>query len=122
MINHSFVLLKINDFFSQKTEEDPNGDPAVIVAVDLQAMAPINGVIQLQGDITNVNTANEIISHFGNEKADLVVCDGAPDGNFLQPNFQLCMERTACRFPNNFQKMSRVSLDVYKIFFLNEFL
>ena len=26
-----------------------------IVAVDLQAMAPISGVIQIQGDITKVN-------------------------------------------------------------------
>lgn len=51
-----------------------------IIAVDLQAMAPLDGVIQIQGDITKVSTAEEIIKHFGNEKADLVVCDGAPDG------------------------------------------
>lgn len=50
-----------------------------IVAVDLQAMAPLPGVIQLQGDITEVSTAQKIISHFEGEKADLVVCDGAPD-------------------------------------------
>ncbi|XP_028397693.1 putative tRNA (cytidine(32)/guanosine(34)-2'-O)-methyltransferase [Dendronephthya gigantea] len=50
-----------------------------IVAVDLQAMAPLPGVIQIQGDITKVSTANEIISHFEGEHADLVVCDGAPD-------------------------------------------
>ena len=51
-----------------------------IIAVDLQAMAPIEGVVQIQGDITNVKTAEQIIAHFGNEHADLVVCDGAPDG------------------------------------------
>ena len=50
-----------------------------IVAVDLQAMAPIEGVTQIQGDITNTNTADKIIAHFDNEQADLVVCDGAPD-------------------------------------------
>uniref|UniRef100_H2ZIK3 Putative tRNA (cytidine(32)/guanosine(34)-2'-O)-methyltransferase n=1 Tax=Ciona savignyi TaxID=51511 RepID=H2ZIK3_CIOSA len=50
-----------------------------IVAVDLQAMASLPGVIQLQGDITNVSTAEAIISHFEGESADLVVCDGAPD-------------------------------------------
>ncbi|XP_072036230.1 tRNA (cytidine(32)/guanosine(34)-2'-O)-methyltransferase-like [Amphiura filiformis] len=50
-----------------------------IVAVDLQAMAPLPGVIQLQGDITKESTAKEIISHFEGEHADLVVCDGAPD-------------------------------------------
>lgn len=50
-----------------------------IVAVDLQAMAPLKGVIQLQGDITQVSTANTIIDYFKGESADLVVCDGAPD-------------------------------------------
>lgn len=63
--------------------KDESKKSPVIVAVDLQAMAPIPGVIQIQGDITNVATAEKIISHFGNEKADLVVCDGAPDGGFL---------------------------------------
>lgn len=51
-----------------------------IVAVDLQAMAPLPGVVQIQGDITKLSTAEEIISHFKGETADLVVCDGAPDG------------------------------------------
>lgn len=53
-----------------------------IIAVDLQAMAPIRGVIQLQGDITKESTANAIIAHFdktSDKKAQLVVCDGAPD-------------------------------------------
>lgn len=35
-----------------------------IVAVDLQPMAPIEGVLQIQGDITSASTAMEIISHF----------------------------------------------------------
>uniref|UniRef100_A0A8C3SY35 FtsJ RNA 2'-O-methyltransferase 1 n=1 Tax=Chelydra serpentina TaxID=8475 RepID=A0A8C3SY35_CHESE len=50
-----------------------------IVAVDLQAMAPLPGVVQIQGDITKVSTAQEIIQHFEGQPADLVVCDGAPD-------------------------------------------
>ena len=72
-------------------------DGAKIVAVDLQPMSPIEGmrknqaknlvcfrlcilgVICLQGDITSKDTADEIISHFDGQKADLVVCDGAPD-------------------------------------------
>ncbi|OZJ06611.1 putative tRNA (cytidine(32)/guanosine(34)-2'-O)-methyltransferase [Bifiguratus adelaidae] len=55
-------------------EEEPK-----IVAVDLQAMAPLEGVIQLQGDITKVSTAEQIISYFEGQLADIVVCDGAPD-------------------------------------------
>jgi tRNA (cytidine32/guanosine34-2'-O)-methyltransferase len=50
-----------------------------IVAVDLQEMAPIDGVKQLQGDITSKATADQIIGYFRGARADLVVCDGAPD-------------------------------------------
>ena len=49
-----------------------------IVAVDLQRMAPLDNVIQIHGDITKKETADQIIGHFEGEKADLVVCDGAP--------------------------------------------
>ena len=58
----------------------PDQDSSVkIVAVDLQAMAPLPGVTQIQGDITSELTAKEIISHFEGNHADVVVCDGAPD-------------------------------------------
>ena len=50
-----------------------------IVAVDLQEMAPIEGVECLKGDITSFDTAQRIISYFSGKLADLVVCDGAPD-------------------------------------------
>ncbi|XP_059608696.1 putative tRNA (cytidine(32)/guanosine(34)-2'-O)-methyltransferase [Phlebotomus argentipes] len=50
-----------------------------IIAVDLQAMAALPGVTQIQGDITKLSTAQAIINHFGEKKAELVVCDGAPD-------------------------------------------
>ncbi|KAL1429254.1 hypothetical protein MTO96_016469 [Rhipicephalus appendiculatus] len=53
-----------------------NPDDVKIVAVDLQAMAPLPGVIQLQGDITELRRSS--VTSKG-EKADLVVCDGAPD-------------------------------------------
>ncbi|XP_054290744.1 putative tRNA (cytidine(32)/guanosine(34)-2'-O)-methyltransferase [Macrosteles quadrilineatus] len=57
----------------------PDSQDVKIVAVDLQAMAPLPGVVQIQGDITKLTTAEEIIGHFKGESADLVVCDGAPD-------------------------------------------
>ncbi|KAJ3415282.1 putative tRNA (cytidine(32)/guanosine(34)-2'-O)-methyltransferase [Chytridiales sp. JEL 0842] len=62
-----------------KNIKPPNGIPPVIVAVDLQKMAPISGVTQLQGDITKQSTADAIIGNMHGELADLVVCDGAPD-------------------------------------------
>ncbi|KAB0352014.1 hypothetical protein FD754_016871 [Muntiacus muntjak] len=46
-----------------------------VVAVDLQAMAPLPGVLQFQGDITQLSTAKESIQHFEDCPADLVVVD-----------------------------------------------
>ena len=43
-----------------------------IVAVDLQAMAPISNVIQIQGDITKLTTAQSIVAHFEGQPAGLV--------------------------------------------------
>ncbi|KAJ9059341.1 tRNA (uridine-2'-O-)-methyltransferase trm7 [Entomophthora muscae] len=64
---------------SQQLIKEGDQDPPKIIAVDLQAMAPLPGVIQYQGDITKTSTAEKIISHFQGGLADLVVCDGAPD-------------------------------------------
>ncbi|CAG2113511.1 unnamed protein product [Medioppia subpectinata] len=50
-----------------------------IISVDIQAMAPMAGVIQIQGDITREDTARQIIDAMDGSTADLVVCDGAPD-------------------------------------------
>ena len=58
----------------QSSDENPN-----IVAVDLQPIAPLDGVRALQGDITNVDTAKAILQHFQEQRAELVICDGAPD-------------------------------------------
>ncbi|XP_012235646.2 tRNA (cytidine(32)/guanosine(34)-2'-O)-methyltransferase-like [Linepithema humile] len=71
---------KLNENYKRALENfGGDASPPKIVAVDLQAMAPLEGVIQLQGDITNTKTAEQIIAHFDNTQADLVVCDGAPD-------------------------------------------
>merc|ERR1711872_239723 len=61
---------------SERPEEER--DAVKIVAVDLQAMAPLPGVQQFQGDITKLATANKIVEMIDG-RADLVVCDGAPD-------------------------------------------
>lgn len=38
-----------------------------------------------------MSTAKEIISHFEGEEADLVVCDGAPDGNNIILLLNFCL-------------------------------
>ncbi|XP_069694297.1 tRNA (cytidine(32)/guanosine(34)-2'-O)-methyltransferase-like [Periplaneta americana] len=52
---------------------------AHIVAVDVQPMAPLQGVVEIKGDITKKETAAEIIEQFKGKPAQLVLCDGAPD-------------------------------------------
>lgn len=60
----------------------PNNRPSKenhIISIDLQEMAPIEDTIQLQGDITRKSTVDKILQVFEGKKAQLVVCDGAPD-------------------------------------------
>ena len=59
-----------------KNESD---EKPYIVAVDLQTMSPIPGVKCIKGDITSEATALQIIDALGGAKAQIVVCDGAPD-------------------------------------------
>jgi tRNA (cytidine32/guanosine34-2'-O)-methyltransferase len=66
---------------SNASEANDQGTDTIpdIVAIDLQPMAPIDGVLTMQGDITSIETAQRVIEHFQGERAELVVCDGAPD-------------------------------------------
>lgn len=61
----------------------PTSEDTRIVAVDLQDMAPIEGVSIIAGDITSQATVDEVLRLFREGQteryADLVVCDGAPD-------------------------------------------
>eukprot|EP00961_Rhodomonas_salina_P177709 2396405-Rhodomonas_salina.2 len=52
---------------------------AAIVSVDIQPMRAVPGAIHIRGDITAPETEREIWSALGERKADIVVCDGAPD-------------------------------------------
>lgn len=42
-------------------------------------MADIPGVVEIQEDITSQSAVDQVMFHFDGVKADLVVCDGAPD-------------------------------------------
>lgn len=80
-------------------ENSANKDDVKIIAVDLQAMAPLAGVKQLQGDITKLSTAQEIIASFNDQKAQLVVCDGAPDGKIKRRSIFARISRRISLFP-----------------------
>jgi len=71
---------KLNAGNNNSSSDKEGTDGAeVIVAVDLQPQSPIPGVFTIQGDITSLDTARLIINKFRGQRADLVVCDGAPD-------------------------------------------
>lgn len=55
------------------------GSSGRVLAVDLAPMAPIDGVAIIEGDFTASQTVTRIVEALGNEKADLVMSDVAPN-------------------------------------------
>ncbi len=55
------------------------GDNGTIVASDILEMAPLPGVRFVQGDFTEQDVYEEILSEIGDMKADLVISDMAPN-------------------------------------------
>ncbi|WP_406661012.1 23S rRNA (uridine(2552)-2'-O)-methyltransferase [Methanolobus sp. ZRKC3] len=50
-----------------------------IVGVDLQRILPIEGIETIKGDITADRTIEKILKTVGQEGADVVICDAAPN-------------------------------------------
>ncbi|MEO9655890.1 23S rRNA (uridine(2552)-2'-O)-methyltransferase RlmE [Marinomonas sp.] len=55
------------------------GDKGTVVASDILEMAPLPGVRFVQGDFTEQDVYEAILAEIGNEKADLVISDMAPN-------------------------------------------
>lgn len=66
----AFLLLSV--YFVVIIVCDISPNDLRIIAVDLQEMAPIDGVYILQGDITSKSTADQIINYWNGEQADMV--------------------------------------------------
>lgn len=88
---------------SKELNKDLSNNPAKIVAVDLQPMVPIDGVVCLQADITHPKTLQKILDLFGGEPADFVCSDGAPDvtglhdlDEYIQSQLVLCALQLTC--------------------------
>ena len=89
---------------SREIYKNLKGEDAKIVAVDLQPMTPIDGVITLQADITHPKTLQRILDIFGGEPADFVCSDGVPDvtglhdlDEYIQAQLVLCaLQLTTC--------------------------
>lgn len=55
------------------------GDNGVVVASDILEMPPLAGVTFVQGDFTEENVYYNILSAIGDDQADLVISDMAPN-------------------------------------------
>jgi tRNA (cytidine32/guanosine34-2'-O)-methyltransferase len=69
---------KLN-FKNQLNIENSEKNEGKIISIDLQEMAPLDGVDILIGDITAQSTLVEILEKTEGNLIDLVMCDGAPD-------------------------------------------
>jgi len=81
----------------------PTSSSSRVIAVDLMGIAPLKGAQMIQGDITRQSTTDEIIQSLDGHKADIVVCDGAPDvigihdvDEFIQNELLLSALNLAC--------------------------
>lgn len=74
-----------------KPKSKHGGEGTRVVSCDLQPMAPLPNITTLQTDITLPSTIPLVLDALGGRKADLVVCDGAPDGSFLSSPLYKCL-------------------------------
>ena len=60
------------------------GESGIIIGVDILPIKPIDGVIFIQGDMTEELTINSIQKEINNKKADVIISDMSPDitGNY----------------------------------------
>lgn len=68
-----------SQYIAQRLRELNREQDATVVAIDLQAIAPIEGIHMLQADITKSETLEEVTKVFDGKPADIVLSDGAPD-------------------------------------------
>ena len=60
------------------------GESGLIIGVDILPIRPLDGVVLIQGDLTEEETREEINEHMENKQADVVLSDMSPDitGNY----------------------------------------
>jgi len=92
-IQKKFQILSINDIvidlgaapggWSQVAKELV-GESGQVIGVDILPIKPLNGVILIQGDLTEKETGEEIKEQMENKQADVVLSDMSPDitGNY----------------------------------------
>jgi tRNA (cytidine32/guanosine34-2'-O)-methyltransferase len=65
--------------WSQYAAEKLKGRESRIVSVDVQDLVPMDGVHCVKEDITSQECITKILDLLGDSRAELVLCDGAPD-------------------------------------------
>jgi tRNA (cytidine32/guanosine34-2'-O)-methyltransferase len=65
--------------WSQYAAEQLRDKDARILSIDVQDVVPVDGTFFMKEDITSQTCAAKITGFFGGAKAELILCDGAPD-------------------------------------------
>jgi tRNA (cytidine32/guanosine34-2'-O)-methyltransferase len=122
-----------SQYIARRLRELKREKEAKVVAIDLQAIAPIDGIHMMQADITKPETLETVSNLFQGRPADIVVSDGAPDvtgahdlDEYVQAslvlaalNFAICMLKPGGSFVAKIfrQKDSHLLYSQLKIFF-----
>lgn len=68
-----------SQYIARRLKLDGRSESSRVIAIDLQEMAPIEGVHIIQADITKESTLQAVRDFFHGGQADIVLSDGAPD-------------------------------------------
>lgn len=68
-----------SQYIAKRLRDLGRSSESTVVAIDLQAIAPIDGVHMMQADITRPETLDAVSERFNGRPADIVLSDGAPD-------------------------------------------
>ena len=90
----SWCQVAIEKVFQSAIESSENKSGQVI-AVDLLRFSPLEDVVQLVGDFTTKEIQNDVVSILTGGKADVVLCDAAPNASGFKSQDHIALIKLA---------------------------
>lgn len=88
-IDEKYQIFQANQFivdlgaapgaWCQYVVKNVSGTVGKVIGLDILAMEPISGVCVIQGDFTEIDTLNQLVTKLNNQPVDLVLSDIAPN-------------------------------------------